>query len=765
MLGQSHAGKALSVELVVWLDSLKQGNIEVLLPVQELPAELTQETPASSDPQNPEIAGEDIGVTPEPSIRTNDGWLVQENVLARPRGEDVYEIIATHPTNVQLAYLLEELPTVGISGDLEFVFAFEGDFEVHHTADGVLLLDDQRRGVKVSDAVAIDDKGNQIPLQMRPGVDQFTVIVPADWLKTAAFPVLIDPTVIRWEHTADSEYEADIAYDTINDQALMVYTHEDGGYYETHGHLVNAQTGALVDSNNDPIILEADADQSNPVVAFNPEGASLAPEYLVAMIDWNVNSGDLVAQRLDAAGNLLGSKFTVAATDSSPWYLDLAIDTASGKSLLVWEQTASPNDYDIWGVIINEDGTVGTRFQITNLSDDQRYPDVTFDATLGEFLVTWTDQADDYVWVTPVDLAGTTTSAIQVSAASSEDEYSQIAYSEDAGETLVTWKSLDGSHYDLYGRRLLNGALTGNTFVLADDQAIWTAVYGHDLAADPGGGGWMSTWWGYRDDTETSDILMAQIPANAGATSGEDLTASTIVVSAEDDAEEEYTDIVVRSDGGALVTFEDWGEYWDDSTMVLVVDAGDFGSGTPPTPTTPAPLPGSITVCKIVVDQNGDVVNGSVFTGSPFVLPGLTPAQTSGDPPVGQIGDSTFTMPLTFTADLLYSDGIQDAECVTYDNLELGSYYYDQETTSGEPWAAPRYNDGFSDPIASLDDFYVYDPNLFDGDPSNDESRNKDADGHILLKTEVPARTLVVLNQYSEEPTPTPHTPAQCGLL
>ena len=184
----------------------------------------------------------------------------------------------------------------------------------------------------------------------------------------------------------------------------------------------------------------------------------------------------------------------------------------------------------------------------------------------------------------------------------------------------------------------------------------------------------------------------------------------------------------------ALVAFSSSKVYADDSN-------GDGDEGNY----------GSIRVCKIIVDENSNIVNGATKPGTQFSISGITPAQTSEAAPAGQIGTSTFTAPLTLNANLLGENN--DAKCVTYSELQLGSYYYGEETINPSAgWATPKYNDQFTVNVSSINDFFSYDGNLFDGNAANDDSRNKNADGHIVLTSERPNRTLIVLNKIGSTP-------------
>ena len=157
---------------------------------------------------------------------------------------------------------------------------------------------------------------------------------------------------------------------------------------------------------------------------------------------------------------------------------------------------------------------------------------------------------------------------------------------------------------------------------------------------------------------------------------------------------------------------------------------------------------GSVNICKIILDQGGNIIDGSIYPGTTFTISGFTPSPvTSEGPPVGELPATVFTTPLILDSDLVSSNGIDDAQCVKHGSLSLGGYYYGQETISNSGWLAPKYNDQFSFPVATLSDFFAYDSNLFDGNAGNDATRNLNVDGHIVLTPARPSRTLIVLNQ------------------
>jgi LPXTG-site transpeptidase (sortase) family protein len=136
---------------------------------------------------------------------------------------------------------------------------------------------------------------------------------------------------------------------------------------------------------------------------------------------------------------------------------------------------------------------------------------------------------------------------------------------------------------------------------------------------------------------------------------------------------------------------------------------------------------------------------------------------TSQGDPDGLIPQSTFTTPLTLNTDLPDFAPVErnDAQCVTYYNLPMGNYYYTEESYPDNGcWTDPVYNDQYETEAAS-NAMFPYDNTLFDSDSSNDDARDMNVDGHIVLHTERPHRTLVIYNRYTacQTPTVTPTIP------
>jgi hypothetical protein len=180
----------------------------------------------------------------------------------------------------------------------------------------------------------------------------------------------------------------------------------------------------------------------------------------------------------------------------------------------------------------------------------------------------------------------------------------------------------------------------------------------------------------------------------------------------------------------------------------------------------PDPGPGSISVCKLIVDRQGNAINGSDHNAT-FTLPAIA---EHGAPQNGKtdhdLGTTTFNTPIEPNADLLKNTGVGDSEkdaaCVTKNNLQLGNYYYDQEDISGskaDDYGTPHYSDFLNTPgnntpsdiSTTTSAFDVYSNELFTDGTGDDAQRDQDRDGHIVLNENRPDRTIVVANQLSGE--------------
>lgn len=148
---------------------------------------------------------------------------------------------------------------------------------------------------------------------------------------------------------------------------------------------------------------------------------------------------------------------------------------------------------------------------------------------------------------------------------------------------------------------------------------------------------------------------------------------------------------------------------------------------------------GSITVCKMIVDENGNIATSSA--NLPAGNFSITLAPYDNHDAITGIAEFSAE---TFTPNASIILGENDAECETFDNLSTfdPGFFYSEETITlpngvMSQWLAPQYNDQFNVQVDSLDDFFVYDP------------ENDNADGNITFTPTLLDRTLLILNTYS----------------
>lgn len=172
----------------------------------------------------------------------------------------------------------------------------------------------------------------------------------------------------------------------------------------------------------------------------------------------------------------------------------------------------------------------------------------------------------------------------------------------------------------------------------------------------------------------------------------------------------------------------------------------------------PEPGPASLSVCKILLDGNGNPIAGE--EGTTFELPSIEGEAPDNNHDDHDFGGAEFDTPLIHNADLLedkgFNDSVNDAECETIDGLEYGNYFYGEEEFpegDSDDYLTPQYSDFFHSPgndtpediSTTTDAFGDYSDEIFTEEDV--ENRDKDRDGHLVLNENRPDRTIVVVNQ------------------
>lgn len=154
-----------------------------------------------------------------------------------------------------------------------------------------------------------------------------------------------------------------------------------------------------------------------------------------------------------------------------------------------------------------------------------------------------------------------------------------------------------------------------------------------------------------------------------------------------------------------------------------------------------APQTGTITVCKVVIDEQDNVVAGD--DGTTFTIPWLNANYEGAN--AGVPSSAVFNTPISLSHNIFGSTEIKEGQCKDY-TLPLGRYYYGQEVIgSPSQWETPLYNDQYNVQVQSLSDFFPFDVN---------NNQNDNSDGVINISAQNSHRTLIVLNQMKALPPP-----------
>ncbi len=258
--------------------------------------------------------------------------------------------------------------------------------------------------------------------------------------------------------------------------------------------------------------------ESEPAVAYN---AGL-DEYLVAFV-WDLDGDtDIVAVRVSAGGNVIGSPFSVTSTFSNEITPAIARNPVDDEYLVVWQRWSSTTGFDIYGRIISHTGTVGSEFDIAAYPGNQQSASVDYATGSARYLVVW-EEADASIPTAP-DIAGRCVSSagallgspIAVAPYDGNQLQPAIAMSAFDYSAMVAWRNDGGSSMDIAGRRVTTLGDCGNDGPLIDVGSIPGSASGPAVAwgqTDAGYGEFLVTWiendvaWGRRVDGYTSTIV------------------------------------------------------------------------------------------------------------------------------------------------------------------------------------------------------------------------------------------------------------------
>lgn len=332
-----------------------------------------------------------------------------------------------------------EFAQLPANGDLVLTLDVQSELVGQAQADG-LAFNSALGGVTYSGAVAIDAHGRRRALSTDLVDGDIRIVLPAEFIAGAAFPLVIDPVIATWAPTlspTSDDFASDIAYDASFNRFLVVYEQAYSATdHDVWGELFDPSTGSAIAGSGAYIdyttsywarprcannriasqflvvaerrgtptdvwgrTREAESivqglqfqisvnilNKATPDVGGDP--ALAGPTYYCVVWESQYAVGvdhDIHARLVDATSTLIGPG-TISLDSSTSTYdrwptiskLDGLPPYATQNWTIVWNRQYTPSDWDIFGAQIHWDGTVAAPTYMVDFSTfDDRSPTV-----------------------------------------------------------------------------------------------------------------------------------------------------------------------------------------------------------------------------------------------------------------------------------------------------------------------------------------------------------------------------------------------------
>lgn len=462
---------------------------------------------------------------------------IQENTLSQPRGPWLVEQFIARDGGIEQRWLLESAPPH--SGELRLVveattalsLTVDSEGFVFHaptTEEGAVPV------LRYGRALAIDAGGQEQWAELSfselaPAPDgrrryQLQMSVPAAWLATVQYPLLIDPllsSLVRLEQNAPANEQSlpEVAYNPDQDEFLLVWQDFRNGNWDIYGQRVNGD-GALLDENF--IVTNADYRQSGPQVAY---GSGV---YLVAWrhhTDSSTISYDVYGALISGTGQILTGSLVIA-NDNNDREEPTAVvyNSSSSQFLVLWQDR--PGDYwHAWGRHVAAGGSMGSAFQISpSANQNEAAAAGAYNADADEYLITWEGwtfaNPDRRIQGQRLDGSGSLVGSVfNIGAGSGDERSSDVLYLDSLERYLVVWQDNrdNGSNSSDIYRQLVTagGVLDGSNTAVAATAVAETLPR---LAADNQTGGALVVW--QQDNGSAGQDVLGHFLASNGALAG-----------------------------------------------------------------------------------------------------------------------------------------------------------------------------------------------------------------------------------------------------
>lgn len=229
----------------------------------------------------------------------------------------------------------------------------------------------------ISKAIAIDAKGKRLPLELEYADGRLSMAVPADWMRSAELPVLIDPyfaSHLNLVPIPNYYFEGPVCAANPSDgTVLVVWSQWDGGEWPDFDILVQRFEGG--NPSGSPITI-VDTPGYKIVGALGSSGVPALRSLLIWREETSGGASSLRGMFLDStAGFPLDPSFQLAASATSSVGRITSLAYGQLGWYLVGSGEASGYFLDNSGTVIgvlrpDQDGPSGTRFAVASLGTD-----------------------------------------------------------------------------------------------------------------------------------------------------------------------------------------------------------------------------------------------------------------------------------------------------------------------------------------------------------------------------------------------------------
>ncbi len=397
---------------------------------------------------------------------------VRGDTLYYERGSGVVEWYRSRTDGLEQGFTLQSLPP--LDGDLVIVGSFSTllQAELLPRREGVLFrLPATRQAVlRYGHVLVKDSAGRRTLAELDARGNQIAIRVAQTWFAQATYPVTIDPLLQEVQIAGSNAAYPDVAYGSSTQEYLVVWDDWRSGNDNIYGQRTTL-TGTL--KGNNFSISTAANNQTAPSVAYG----SAPNQYLAVWQDRRNGTAEQVyGQRVSITGTLVGSNFIISATTSAQEYPDVTYNATTGEYLVAWQENGL-----IYARRVLSNGTATGAGVLVSHENGQppasgfaERPALAYHPDDQQYLAAWDDTRDDAlgdIFVQRVSITGTRVGANTAVMSTTLDEfYPGLAYNPVSREYLVA--AIGGSFDNILARRVSSqGVAVGSVITVATPTA------------------------------------------------------------------------------------------------------------------------------------------------------------------------------------------------------------------------------------------------------------------------------------------------------